>query len=326
MAIRKNRKTGHWEVEFQQRGERVHRSLPKGAGEKDAKELETKLRREIFSVADLGKKPEIALGEAIEIWLRATLSQKKDQKTPPQRAVLLEPFVVGKSLRQAPQAAEEAVKAWTAKNYNRMSENLGSGSLRTATINRRLCILKATCKHAWRKGLIEENLSGRIVLLREDNKRSVYLTAEEVRKLAESAATSTASAAIMIAAYSGLRAGELLMLGATDIRKDSITVQSKNGPIRRVPIVDTIRPYLQHLPLGLSYRTLLGYFWSARAKAGMPHVRFHDLRHSTASMLINAGVPLFTVGEILGHTSTQTTKRYSHLNDQSLREAMAKIG
>ena len=57
----------------------------------------------------------------------------------------------------------------------------------------------------------------------------------------------------------------------------------------------------------------------------MPHVRFHDLRHSTASMLINAGVDLYTVGAILGHAGPQTTARYAHLSQQTLKKAMGRL-
>jgi integrase len=64
---------------------------------------------------------------------------------------------------------------------------------------------------------------------------------------------------------------------------------------------------------------------AARKKAGMKHVHFHDLRHSCASMLINSGVDLYTVGKILGHSSPQTTARYAHLSDASLQQAMRKL-
>ncbi|WP_081992220.1 tyrosine-type recombinase/integrase [Collimonas arenae] len=42
-------------------------------------------------------------------------------------------------------------------------------------------------------------------------------------------------------------------------------------------------------------------FQRARTVCRMPHIHFHDLRHSAASELINAGVDLFTVGRVLGH-------------------------
>jgi integrase len=131
----------------------------------------------------------------------------------------------------------------------------------------------------------------------------------------------------MIAAYSGLRASELLRLTETSSRAASLAVPtSKTGRPRNVPIVAILRPYLSELPLAFSYRQLVGQFWVARKAAKMEHVHFHDLRHSCASMLINKGVDLYTVGAILGHSSTQTTARYSHLADKTLRAAMRKIG
>jgi site-specific recombinase XerD len=57
----------------------------------------------------------------------------------------------------------------------------------------------------------------------------------------------------------------------------------------------------------------------------MEHVRWHDLRHSCASMLINAGVDLYTVGKILGHSTPQTTARYAHLSDARVKQAMRKL-
>ena len=62
-----------------------------------------------------------------------------------------------------------------------------------------------------------------------------------------------------------------------------------------------------------------------RLTAGMTHVRFHDLRHTTASWLINSGVDLYTVGKILGHSGPQTTARYAHLSTATLEQAVRKL-
>ena len=67
-------------------------------------------------------------------------------------------------------------------------------------------------------------------------------------------------------------------------------------------------------------------FKAAAAEAGFTDVHFHDLRHSTASEMVNAGVDLFTVGVVLGHKSQQSTQRYSHLRQQSIKDAMQTIG
>ena len=57
-------------------------------------------------------------------------------------------------------------------------------------------------------------------------------------------------------------------------------------------------------------------------KAKLPDCRFHDLRHSAASLMLAQGVPLRTIQEILGHSSiTLTANLYAHVGDQLKREA-----
>ena len=58
-----------------------------------------------------------------------------------------------------------------------------------------------------------------------------------------------------------------------------------------------------------------------RAQAGMPDLRLHDLRHSYASYLVNNGVSLYVVQELLGHSQPRTTQRYAHLPRSTLNEA-----
>jgi site-specific recombinase XerD len=62
------------------------------------------------------------------------------------------------------------------------------------------------------------------------------------------------------------------------------------------------------------------------ALIGMPDLRFHDLRHSAASAVRQAGVDLDTVGDVLGHKSRQSTKRYAHLGIEHLADAVRTIG
>lgn len=57
-----------------------------------------------------------------------------------------------------------------------------------------------------------------------------------------------------------------------------------------------------------------------------PNVRLHDLRHSFASILVSAGASLPLIGQMLGHTQVQTTQRYAHLYDESLRHAAELVG
>ncbi|SHN43976.1 Phage integrase family protein [Duganella sacchari] len=63
----------------------------------------------------------------------------------------------------------------------------------------------------------------------------------------------------------------------------------------------------------------------ARVKAGMPHVNFHDLRHSCASIMLSLGVDLYTISKILGYANVQTTQRYAHLQVDAQRAALDKL-
>jgi integrase len=54
-------------------------------------------------------------------------------------------------------------------------------------------------------------------------------------------------------------------------------------------------------------------------------VTFHTLRHTYASMLVQAGVDIYHVKELLGHSSIALTERYAHLSDSSLKQAALKI-
>lgn len=61
-------------------------------------------------------------------------------------------------------------------------------------------------------------------------------------------------------------------------------------------------------------------------EAGLPRIRFHDLRHTAATLMLNAGVPLPTVSQILGHKNpTQTLNTYSHVLSDHQEEAARRI-
>ena len=169
-------------------------------------------------------------------------------------------------------------------------------------------------------------------MLREPPHREVYLTPEQVKALAAAMPTKSGTIAVLLLAYTGLRTGEMLSVTSGDVLTDGkmrasiIRIQqSKSGKPRNVPVPISQQHLLRHLPLELSYQQLQWQFRAARKAAGMPHVHIHDLRHSYASMLINSGVDLFTVGRLLGHSTPSTTARYAHLAQDTLRKAVGRL-
>ncbi len=63
-----------------------------------------------------------------------------------------------------------------------------------------------------------------------------------------------------------------------------------------------------------------------RAAAQIPDVKLHDLRHSYASFAAAAGYGLLHIKEMLGHQTIQTTQRYAHLTDETVRAGINTLG
>jgi len=105
-----------------------------------------------------------------------------------------------------------------------------------------------------------------------------------------------------------------------------------------IPLSDAARKLLESLPRTNSFyvfpskrngghRIHVSKDWQAiRKAAGIADVRIHDLRHSYASVLASAGFSLPTIGALLGHSRAQTTARYAHLQQDSLRTATERAG
>lgn len=76
----------------------------------------------------------------------------------------------------------------------------------------------------------------------------------------------------------------------------------------------------------LNSASLYEFFTSLVKKAGLPHMRFHDLRHSAATILMAMKVPVKVIQELLGHSNiTITLNVYGHVLPSMQEEAMDKM-
>ncbi len=148
--------------------------------------------------------------------------------------------------------------------------------------------------------------------------------------------------AVRVAAYAGIRLGELLALRWRDVdwTGSALTVSramsagvegaTKSGHTRRVPLADQAAAALERLshrddftgPDELVFCSVIGRtidgsalrrrYKRARDRAGLRPLRWHDLRHTFGSLLVAAGLDVVTVKDALGHADIQTTERYLH--------------
>ena len=86
-------------------------------------------------------------------------------------------------------------------------------------------------------------------------------------------------------------------------------VLPRRGPARRLPL-----------------STLEAFWRKVRAEVGLDDVRLHDLRHTYASIAIGHGETVVTTGRLLGHGNPETTLKYAHLSEDSVRHAAAALG
>jgi len=200
-----------------------------------------------------------------------------------------------------------------------------TAGLMPATINRRLAVLRRVANLAYRQwGWLDTSLGERIRLLPGERQRSVHLTPEEVQKLAATAPGKAVREAILLAAMSGLRKGELLSLKAADRVDGALSLgETKAGRPRVVPLPPEALDI--PLPIKLTVDELRVGFDIARAKAKLPHVRFHDLRRTYGTWLSNAGAPLAAIRDLLGHSNISVTSRYLATSTSDLRAAVNKL-
>jgi integrase len=310
MPVYRDRKSGHWTIRLQIGGQRVQRSAGPAARKEDALQLEASIRRDALD-GRLGKAPARSLEDALLRWLETEAANLRDRVGHTSKARSIRPYCAGRALTQIADAAE-ALKA----------DGIKQG-LSAATINRRLAILRRIANLAhdqW--GWLDRPLGQRIKLMPGERARHTYLTPAQVEHLAECCEHPRVAQAIRLAARTGLRQGELLR--ADTVHDDCIVVsESKSGRPRLVPIPPDMADLT--LPLGITYATLRTYFERARVTAGLPQVRFHDLRHTAASWWASAGANLTILRDLLGHSTLAMTGRYAHLMTGDLKRASREV-
>jgi len=114
---------------------------------------------------------------------------------------------------------------------------------------------------------------------------------------------------------------------------------SKSGKIRAIPLNDSAIDVLNQVGTkdksewvfpsrrnsGLPFTSIQRVWSRLRKAADLEHVRCHDLRHTAASYMAQAGISLYTIQGVLGHSSPVVTQRYAHLSTKTLQDASDKV-
>jgi integrase len=207
------------------------------------------------------------------------------------------------------------------------------------SVNRELGLLRAMLNHAKRCGFLSvnpfNNAPSGIISPSDETKRSRVLSREEEARLLSVCIGKREHlhACIIAAIDTGLRKNELFTLVWSDVFLLTKTIRlrafnSKTAKSRTVPITDRLAIELERLKSGVLDDTLVftcgdvkRSFTTACRLAGIEDLRFHDLRHTFATRLAQAGIPLTELARLLGHSSLQMTFRYSNATAETVTRA-----
>ena len=178
-------------------------------------------------------------------------------------------------------------------------------------------------------------------------RRERFLSVEELRQLTTVLANfrdQRAANVVRLALLTGARSGEILGARWADIDIERGTwtkpgATTKQGTVHVAPLSEAAVVVLRGINRTASpfvfraegdperHLSEIKDEWQAiREAADIPDVRFHDLRHSFASLLASGGASLPMIGALLGHTQAQTTARYAHLFSDPLRKLADEVG
>jgi integrase len=237
----------------------------------------------------------------------------------------------------------DVLRATPARQPKRGKEGGETARLRKPpTVNRFQSAISAVFQHAIKNRDMRTNPARGIGRGEETHRFGRCLTEEERTALLEACKASRYDRLYLLvtmALSTAARLGELLSLSWADLdlKKNLAGLsETKNGSPRQLPLIPAIVDQLQALPRPIDSDTLLfpslgdpykhcdfRPHWVAALKAaGIENFRFHDLRHTAATMLAESDINDVTLAAILGHKTMAMVQRYSHARTQKKAEAV----
>ena len=204
-------------------------------------------------------------------------------------------------------------------------------------LNKEISILSNFFNFCIEKSYIDKNPAFKIKKLNTLS-RLKTLSDSDTLKLIAGATNKLTKDLITFLIYTGCRKGEALNLkwDDVDLQNDIIAIKgTKTKYDRYIPVSKPLKELLSNInkkseyvfcdKIGKKINNFKRSFHTACKNAGLKDLRIHDLRHVFASKMVMNGTSLYITGELLGHRTTQMTKRYSHLVPSTLKKAVNDV-
>ena len=236
-------------------------------------------------------------------------------------------------------------------HLERIKKNLVDAGRSARSIQYAFAVIRQVFNHAIKNEIFAgESPTKKVTRPKVDNKRERFLKQEESQLLLEDLKVRSQQLyeIACISLHCGLRAGEIFKLTWSCIDCDEGTIRvmdSKGGLNRTAHMTEKVREIFlskeKAEPTSLIFKNRKGgmikevsnAFGRAVKDLGFNNdiydprqkVYFHTLRHTFASWLVQSGESLYTVKELLGHSTMAMTERYSHLASKNLKSAIKKL-
>ena len=227
----------------------------------------------------------------------------------------------------------------TPELLQRYKEYLIQKGLRNVTINGRLAYIKAAMRQGEKWEFIPKRDWSSVSKLKAPRGRVVFHTPEEINKLLAACPNDMWRIVVLLGADAGLRRAEMMNLKWEDVdfnNNQLYIAPNKTAYHRIIPMTHTLRNALEKAKIGAinefvvniassrKVENLSTYYHMFIKEAGINSF-LHKLRHTFASQLVQNGVELYTVSQLLGHRSMQKTEIYAHLVPQTLHKAVMNL-
>jgi len=338
-GAKKPTSNGSYRISISYKGSRLRETVS-GVSYQTVKTIEAKLKVDMVSGTYLGTSstPDILFSEFMKEYFAFENKASLDREKSLYRNYLS--VLDNKTLQEITMLDAEKI-------VNKIIKN----GLAFRTAQYTAAVLRHALNKAVERGYLQVNPVSKIKVPRKDNRRTRFLTKEEANKLLSELKKRSQRTYEMafLSLYTGMGFGEVASLTWQDIDFDNGIIyikDPKNRKSRVAYMMEGIKELLLAKKKNSNSNALVftaqnnskiinvpNSFEKAVKRLGLnkdvtdprDKVVFHTLRHTFASWLVQAGTPLYTVKELLGHKSIAMTERYSHLAENTMRDAIKNL-
>ena len=327
MASLYKRNNIYW-ISFYKNGRHYCQSL-KTKDRATANYLKSKIEQELTEGKYIIYEEEPACDKILKEYLKAT-EHYKTNKTNKDDEARIRTFLSYAGIININQITEKKLQDY-------LNHRISTDKITLSTANRIISSIKAWLNFAVRRKYLFSNSIKDFKKYKSPQNPPKFLAKEEIKQILDISRNTHLYPAIFTALYTGMRKKELYSLEwqNIDFERDTIIVRNKEDfttkskKFRIIPLHNKLKEFLKPLrkETGKCFDPTNHKHLFPRIikNTGLKKIGFHHFRHTFASHLCLQGVDLYTIAQLLGHSSIAVTQQYAHLTKDHIKASVEKL-